>query len=57
MNHPPRFKLFGMMVLEFFIWGTWRPLIFSYLPSPGFAPLQTSLVLNAFPAVPGAVTA
>jgi hypothetical protein len=54
MNHPPRFKLFGMMVLEFFIWGAWRPLIFSYLPSPGFAPLQTSLVLNAFP---GAVTA
>jgi len=38
-----------MMVLEFFIWGAWLPLIFGYLPSLGFSPLQQSLVLSAFP--------
>jgi MFS family permease len=37
MNHSPRFKLFVMMVLEFFIWGAWLPLIFDYLPSLGFS--------------------
>lgn len=49
MNHSLRLRLFGMMVLEFFIWGAWLPLIFSYLPGLGFSPLQQSLVLNAFP--------
>jgi nucleoside transporter len=49
MNTSIRFKLFLMMVLEFFIWGAWLPLIFSYLPSLGFSPVQQSLVLNAFP--------
>ncbi|HEU5123101.1 MAG TPA: nucleoside permease [Verrucomicrobiae bacterium] len=49
MNHSPRFKLFIMMVLEFFIWGAWLPLIFSYLPSLGFLPWQQSWILNAFP--------
>jgi nucleoside transporter len=38
-----------MMVLEFFIWGAWLPLIFGYLPSLGFTPTQQSLILNAFP--------
>jgi nucleoside transporter len=38
-----------MMVLEFFIWGAWLPLIFGYLPSLGFSPWQQSMVLNAFP--------
>jgi MFS family permease len=38
-----------MMVMEFFIWGAWLPLIFSYLPSLGFTPIQQSWVLNAFP--------
>ena len=38
-----------MMVLEFFIWGAWLPLIFGYLPSLGFSPGQQSLILNAFP--------
>jgi nucleoside transporter len=28
MNHSPRFKLFLMMVLEFFIWGAWLPPLF-----------------------------
>ena len=44
-----RFKLFLMMVLEFFIWGAWLPLIFGYLPSLGFTPGQQALILNAFP--------
>jgi MFS family permease len=42
-------RLFVMMVLEFFIWGAWLPLIFGYLPSLGFSPGQQSLILNAFP--------
>ncbi|MEI9866253.1 MAG: MFS transporter [Limisphaerales bacterium] len=44
-----RFKLFVMMVLEFFIWGAWLPLIFGYLPGLGFSPLEQALILNAFP--------
>jgi nucleoside transporter len=44
-----RAKLFLMMVLEFFIWGAWLPLIFGYLPSLGFTPAQQSWILNAFP--------
>ena len=38
-----------MMGLQFFIWGCWFPLIFSYLPSLGFAPAQQSWILSAFP--------
>jgi nucleoside transporter len=49
MNKAIRFKLFLMMVLEFFIWGAWLPLIFGYLPGLGFSPSQQSLILNAFP--------
>ena len=49
MNSGIRFKLFLMMVLEFFIWGAWLPLIFGYLPSLGFTPSQQSWILNAFP--------
>ena len=44
-----RMKLFLMMVLQFFIWGAWLPLIFGYLPSLGFTPGQQSAILNAFP--------
>ena len=44
-----RFKLFVMMLLEYFIWGAWLPLIFSYLPSLGFTPIEQSWILNAFP--------
>jgi hypothetical protein len=43
-----RQRLFAMMVLEFFIWGAWLPLIFGYLPSLGFGPGQQSLILSAF---------
>src|ERR1700719_4120021 len=49
MNNSIRFKLFLMMVLEFFIWGAWLPLIFSYLPSLKFTPVEQSVILNAFP--------
>jgi nucleoside transporter len=44
-----RVRLFIMMLLEFFIWGAWLPLIFGYLPAIGFTATQQSLVLNAFP--------
>lgn len=49
MNTSTRIKLFVMMVLEFVIWGAWLPLIYGYLPSLGFTPLQQSWILNAFP--------
>src|SRR5687768_3496344 len=49
MPSPNRFKLFLMMVLEFFIWGAWLPLIFGYLPSLGFTATEQSWILNAFP--------
>jgi nucleoside transporter len=49
MNKAIRLKLFLMMVLEFFIWGAWFPLIFAYLPSLGFSPGEQSWILNAFP--------
>ncbi len=38
-----------MMVLQSFIWGCWMPLVYGYLPSLGFTPLQQSWVLNTFP--------
>jgi nucleoside transporter len=49
MNNTIRLKLFLMMVLEFFIWGAWLPLIFGYLPSLHFSPAEQSWILNAFP--------
>src|ERR1700753_1809911 len=49
MNNSIRLKLFLMMVLEFFIWGAWLPLIFGYLPSLGFTAGQSALSLKAFP--------
>ena len=49
MNSTPRLKLFLMMVLEFFIWGAWLPLIFGYLPSLKFSAAEQSWILNAFP--------
>ncbi|MFM8288534.1 MAG: hypothetical protein ACKOGA_17715, partial [Planctomycetaceae bacterium] len=38
-----QFKLFLMMVLQFFIWGAWLPLIFAYLPGLKFESWQQSL--------------
>jgi hypothetical protein len=48
-----RIRLFIMMVLEFFIWGAWLPLIFGYLPSLGFSankpPAELSFLTNVIP--------
>src|SRR5580765_7173386 len=49
MNPSIRFKLILMMVLEFFIWGAWYPLIFGYLPSLGFTPGEQTWILSTFP--------
>jgi len=49
MNTSIRSRLFLMMVLEFFIWGAWYPLIFGYLPSLGFSPTEQSWILSTFP--------
>ena len=49
MGKGTHIKLFVMMLLEFFIWGAWLPLIFGYLPSLKFTEIQQSLILNAFP--------
>src|SRR5438309_4583277 len=43
-----RFQLSMMMFLEFFIWGAWYPLIFGYLPSLGFDPLEQAIIPGAF---------
>src|SRR5688500_20255461 len=48
-NKPMRMRLFLMMVLQFFIWGAWYPLIFGYLPSLGFNASEQSWILNTFP--------
>ena len=45
----PRVRLFLMMLLQLFIWGAWLPLIFGYLPTLGFSPIEQSWILNAFP--------
>jgi len=46
MNKSPRFRLFLMMVLQFFIWGAWLPLIFGYLPSLGFSSTQPPVFIG-----------
>lgn len=45
----PTGRLFFMMLLQFFIWGAWLPLIFGYLPTLGFTPVEQAWILNAFP--------
>jgi MFS family permease len=52
MNKAIRFKLFLMMVLEFFIWGAWLPLIFGYLPSLGFSASQPPAALSFLAGLP-----
>ena len=49
MNTGIRNKLFLMMILEFFIWGAWLPLIFGYLPAMGLSEAEQKLILSAFP--------
>ncbi|TDU73063.1 nucleoside transporter [Prosthecobacter fusiformis] len=54
MKSPAAKKLFVMMVLEFFIWGAWLPLIWDYMEMPvvdgglGFSDTQVALVGSAF---------
>lgn len=49
MHTGNRNKLFLMMVLQFFIWGAWLPLIFGYLPAMGLSEREQQLILSAFP--------
>ena len=46
MSNSIRIKSFLMMGLQFFIWGCWLPLVYSYLPSLGFTPAQQSRIPN-----------
>ena len=50
MKSPAAKKLFVMMVLEFFIWGAWLPLIWGYMGKDGlaFTDLQITWVGSAF---------
>jgi len=41
-------KLFIVMVLEFFIWGAWLPLVWTYLGGLGFTGNQIALVGSTF---------
>jgi MFS family permease len=50
MNASIRFRLFLMMILEFFIWGCWLPLIYGYLPSLGFSSSEPpQLIVSLIP--------
>lgn len=51
MNQSPRFKLFFMMVLEFFIWGAWLPPLFHLMGAPdglNFNAGQQTLIGSCF---------
>jgi nucleoside transporter len=50
MKSPAAKKLFIMMVLEFFIWGAWLPLIWGYMGKEGlaFTDMQITWVGSAF---------
>jgi nucleoside transporter len=50
MKSPAAKKLFVMMVLEFFIWGAWLPLIWGYMGTDGlnFTDMQITWVGSAF---------
>ncbi len=43
-----KWKLFGMMVLEFFIWGAWLPLVFGYMSAIGFSSNQMAWIGSCF---------
>lgn len=48
---PSRFvasRLFVMMLLEFFIWGAWLPLIWGYMGGLGFTGTQIALIGSTF---------
>lgn len=46
MNH--RWKLFLMMVLQFFVWGAWLPPLFGIMPGLGFTATQQALIGSCF---------
>lgn len=46
MNH--RWKLFVMMVLQFFVWGAWLPPLFGIMPGLGFTATQQALIGSCF---------
>lgn len=50
MKSPAAKKLFVMMILEFFIWGAWLPLIWGYMGKDGlnFSDTQVAWVGSAF---------
>lgn len=50
MKSPAAKKLFVMMILEFFIWGAWLPLIWGYMGKDGlnFTDIQVAWVGSAF---------
>jgi MFS family permease len=48
MKSSVRNRLFVMMVLEFFVWGAWLPLVWGYMGGLGFTPTQIALVGSAF---------
>lgn len=51
MNQSPRFKLFFMMVLEFFIWGAWLPPLFHLMGAKeglNFDATQQALIGSCF---------
>ena len=48
MPETPRLKLFVMMALQFFIWGAWLPLIWSYMGSLHFDGTQQAWIGSAF---------
>ena len=45
-NH--RFKLFLMMVLQFFIWGAWLPPLFGIMPGLGFTSSEQAMIGSSF---------
>lgn len=46
--HSAGIRLFIMMVLQFFIWGAWLPLIWSYMGGLGFTGTQIAWVGSGF---------
>lgn len=46
MNH--RWKLFAMMVLQFFVWGAWLPPLFDIMPGLGFSGAEQSAIGSCF---------
>ncbi|MGV3719387.1 MAG: MFS transporter [Actinomycetota bacterium] len=44
----PKARLFLMMVLQFFIWGAWLPVLFDYLGGLGFTEGQKALIGSTF---------